>query len=193
MPHYKSDWVDLEAVERYSALNPRGTATPRCRRSPQSRRGRRRLRHFGQDIPHARHRQPLRAGRVELLPLRARRADPVPGRRGPGLPQQPDDASDLASANEITAAICTTTGQRPAPSATPGASWPPTPRCGSPGPADPGLPGYPRPVRVVRGSGRRRQLARRSRTILRSTSFRPPHMPCGSRIRMAYSRHSPCT
>jgi hypothetical protein len=66
-------------------------------------------------LPAARHRQPLRAGGVQLHAVRARRAERSP--RSPPTwpsPASPVTQAILASANEITAAICTVTGQRPA-------------------------------------------------------------------------------
>ena len=82
----------------------------------------------------------------------------------------------LGAADEITAGICAGTGGAPASV------------CRSPGVRAGAL-------RLGLEAGRSlnrpaAQPTRRSRTCLRSTSFRPPQIPCGSRIRMAYSRQS---
>ena len=55
-----------------------------------------------------------------------------------------------------------------------------------------GRPGRGQPPRACPEprDAARRQPARRCRTCLRSFSFSPPQMPCGSRILMAYSRQS---
>ena len=112
---YTSVWVDLQAVERYSSLEPdRGTATRRCRRPRPPGGVGRGLRHFGQD--------------VSLLDI-ANHYVLVGSSFSPSVldgltqsqvaadlafPTSPVAQAVLASANEITAAICTVTGQRPA-------------------------------------------------------------------------------
>ena len=180
--HYTSIWVDLQAVERYSSLMPNGVAftplqTPTARQAASVAVYDTSAMSFPLlDI--ANHYvlvgssfSPSVLGGPDTVPGRGRpghsRQPRGPGR--PGLGQRDHRGhlhGDRPEAHRRLHAPAASTWRTP--------KWAST-----------------RPVE------RRRvdppQLARRSSTIFRSTSLRPPHMPCGSRIRMAYSRQSPRT
>ncbi len=109
--------------------------------------------------------------------------------------QGPAGQAIVAAANQLSAGICLATGQQPVRvCASKGCD---RPRCPS-APAETataGRAGARRPIGARRlpsiappDAGRRpwrRQPARRSDICLRSISFRPPQIPCGSWIRMA--------
>ena len=191
--NYTSVWVDLQTVERYSALNPTGAGytplqTPTARQAASV------------SI------YDTSATTFPLLDI-ANHYVLVGSSFSPSvldglsqaqiiadlaIPASPVTQAIMASANEITAAICTVTGQRPAAVCGAHGVVRRTPKWASPRLAEDD-PSRPAPGRVRGGTGGVPQLARRSSTILRSTSFRPPQIPCGSRIRMAYSRQSPRT
>ena len=176
---YTSKWIDLQTVERYSALEP----------------------HRGPVHGAANAHPPPGGGGVDLRRHRARRspcstsptitcwsAPASPPRCWPGqsqsqivgdlaIPTSPITQAIVASANEITATICAVTGQQPAAV------------CHARG-----VTAARAKLRIYRRAARSAdQLARRSSTTLRSTSFSPPQIPWGSRMRMAYSRQSPRT
>ena len=182
---YSSRYVILESVERYSSLNPTGARylslqTPDARQAAA-------IASYGTgatDLLPARRRQPVRPERGRLRPRRPGRGHPGPDRR---LPDQPGLADDAGRRDR---------GERDHGGHLLGRREQARRRVREQGRAGGGAGPQGRAARALTGArddgraggaGVRRpgQLARRSSISLRSTSFMPPQIPWGSRIRMA--------
>ena len=179
-------------VERYSALNPTGARLPRARdaRRPAGRGGRPRTTGPGRlrrcstwptaGCSAAPASRPV-LGRTDPVPDRGRpdvtRPARDPGRRGLG--QRDHGGHLLGRSRPGPGAVCEQPRRR----------WRPTRLLKIDARAAHSEPSrarrQPDAGRWPAASHAGRQLARRSSTTLRSTSFSPPQMPCGSRIRMA--------
>jgi Domain of unknown function (DUF929) len=111
---YKSDWVDLEAVERYSALNPSGKSyTALQALTPAQAEAVAAYDPSAKTFPmlDIANRYVLAGSSFSPSVLDGLTQSQVAADLA--FPTSPVAQAVLASANEITAAICTTTGQRP--------------------------------------------------------------------------------
>ena len=191
--YYSSKYVILESVERYSSLNPTGAKYLSLQIPDQRQRAA--VANYASSattfpLLDVANRWVLNGASFTPSVLMGLSQDQIAGDLSSS--QSPLTQAVVSAANEITASICAVDGQKPGSV------------CDEPRGAGGGSSAGDHAAGVGArrrcdlgdggtgvGAGARcvsagvTQLARRSSTILRSTSLRPPQMPWGSRIRMA--------